>query len=136
MTKRFLGLSNDFLGFIFCKVPVFKTPNVCPFFDFFDADEFGVRVPSEQLTGDTVVPAADAENMGDWCLSTGVEAAITALTVVISVPSTVGERSGDEKMEDPCRQETGLDECRSKYSCAQKCTEEGANWDGSLGRPS
>ncbi len=65
MTKRFLGLSNDFLGFIFCKLPVFKTPNVCAFFDLFDADEIGVRVPSELLTGDTVVPAADADDTGD-----------------------------------------------------------------------
>lgn len=92
MTNRFLGLSNDLFGFIFCKVPVFKTPNVCAFeLDFFDAADIGVRVPTvlRALTGDAVVPAADAEDAGVWGLLVGVGAAKAGPTVVISAVGMV-----------------------------------------------
>lgn len=91
MTKRFLGLSNDLFGFIFCKVPVFKTPNVCAFeLDFFDAADVGVRVPMlRALTGEAVVPAAEAEDAGVWGLLVGVGAAKAGPMVVISAVGMV-----------------------------------------------
>jgi len=55
-----------------------------------------VRVPTElrALTGDAVVPAADATDAGVWGLLVGVGAAMAGPTVVISTAGMVGGRRG------------------------------------------
>ena len=135
MTKRFLGLSNDLFGFIFCKVPVFKTPNVCAFeLDFFDAAaDVGVRVPDvlRALTGEAVVPAAEADDAGVWALLLGVGAAVVGPTVVISAAgmAKAGDGRGWSGGKGSARgsQEGGLGGCGKRTACEKSCTREGVS---------
>lgn len=95
--KTFLGLIERLVGVHLLQGPRLQHAKRVRFrARFFEADEVGVRVPTvlKALTGDAVVPAADASDAGVWGLLVGMGAATAGPTVVISTAGMVKGRGG------------------------------------------